>query len=45
MLNDEIKKKIKGSKKSKEIKNIILNDEIKKKLKKRTQKLILYDKK
>jgi len=32
MLNDEIKKKkIKGSKKSKEIKNIILNDEIKKK--------------
>jgi hypothetical protein len=42
----KLKKKIKGSKKSKEIKNIILNDEIKKKkLKKRTQKLILYDKK
>jgi hypothetical protein len=41
----KLKKKIKGSKKSKEIKNIILNNEIKKKLKKRTQKLILYDKK
>jgi hypothetical protein len=27
----KLKKKIKGSKKSKEIKNIILNDEIKKK--------------
>jgi hypothetical protein len=34
----KLKKKIKGSKKSKEIKNIILNDEIKKKFKKKDPK-------
>ena len=34
----KLKKKIKGSKKSKEIKKIILNDEIKKKIKKKDPK-------